>query len=177
MYRLTRRRVRPDRMKSKDICTTPSLPRRIIAQVRGHWKSLGTIFFLEMLSTPLSLLGPLGIKIAIDNVLGAKPLPRLLQIILPLSVQHAPNRLLIAAVAVQICVALVINAHSFCTYQFKIRSGEQIVLNFRSRVFRHLLGLPLSYHDSKGSADSAFRVQDDADALKSITIEGVLFLR
>jgi len=144
--------------------------------MRGQWRSISVIFALEMLSTPLSLLAPIGIKIAIDNVLGGKPLPHILRAALPASFLQSSERLLMVAVAVQIGVALLIQARWFCSYLLKIHAGERMLLNFRSRVYAHALALPLGYHDERGSADSAFRIQDDASALRTITIDGALFL-
>lgn len=152
------------------------LIQRITEQIRSQRVALAGVFFLELFSTPLALLSPVGIKIAVDNVIGGKPVPRVLQVLLPAEVLRSPRQLLVAAVAIQIAVVLLIQTHWFCSYLLKIRSGGHMVLNFRSRMFRHLQLLPLGYHDVRGSADSAFRVQDDAAALRSITIDGALFL-
>lgn len=160
----------------------PGVPRenglisRIVPQIRGQGWALSAVFVLELLSTPLSLLSPVGIKIAVDNVIGGKPVPHVLRVFLPESIVGSPDRLLFAAVAIQIVVVLLTQAHWLCNYLLKIRSGGHMLLNFRSRLFRHLQLLPLGYHDVRGSTDSAFRVQDDAAALRSITIDGALFL-
>jgi ATP-binding cassette subfamily B protein len=149
---------------------------RVVPQIRGQGWALSAVFVLELLSTPLSLLSPVGIKIAIDNVIGGKPVPHALRVLVPDSFVGSPKRLLFAAVAIQILVVLLTQAHWLCNYLLKIRSGGHMLLNFRSRLFCHLQLLPLGYHDVNGSADSAFRVQDDAAALRSITIDGALFL-
>lgn len=157
-------------------CSKGHLIQRIAAQIRQQSWSLSTVLLLELLSTPLSLLSPVGIKIAVDNVIGGKPVPHVLQVLLPSGLLRPPGRLLLAAVAIQILVVVVAQTHWLCNYLLKIRCGGHMVLGFRSRLFRHLQLLPLSYHDVQGSADSAFRVQDDAAALRSITIDGALFL-
>ena len=154
----------------------PGLTLRISKQIDGQWRRVVLVFVLEMLSTPLALLSPIGIKIAIDNVVGRKPVPHLMKVLLPASFLAPQNHLLLAAIAIQIGIVLLIQAHWFCSYLMKIRSGEEMLLDFRSRLFRHLQRLPLGYHDSRGSADASFRLQQDAAALKSITIDGVLFL-
>lgn len=153
-----------------------SLASRVLAQINGQWGSLSVVFLLEMLSTPLSLLAPIGIKIAVDNVIGGKPLPHYLVRAVPGSFLRPSNHLLMLAIALQIGVALLMQLHWYCNYLLKIQSGERMLLAFRTRVFDHVQRLPLSYHDRQGSADSVFRVQDDAAALKSITIDGALFL-
>jgi ATP-binding cassette subfamily B protein len=152
------------------------LATRVLAQIKGQWRLLSLVFLLEMLSTPLSLLAPIGIKIAIDNVIGGKPLPHFVSAAIPAVFLRPSSHLLIFAIALQISVALLIQLHWCSNYLLKIQSGERMLLNFRARLFGHLQHLPLDHHDQQGSADSVFRVQNDAAALKGITIDGALFL-
>lgn len=149
---------------------------RVFRHIKGQWRSLSVVFLLEMLSTPLSLLAPIGVKIAVDNVIGGKPLPHFVIEAVPRSFLGPTSHLLVFAIALQIAIALLVQLHWYCNYLLKIQSGERMLLNFRSGLFGHLQRLPLSYHDLRGSADSVFRLQDDAAALKSITIDGALFL-
>lgn len=150
--------------------------REILGQIRVFAKSLSVVLALEILSTPLSLLAPLAVKIAVDSVVGSKPVPHFLRAILPEMVVDSPARLLVIVCVLQVLVVLLIQLHGFGNYMFKLRLGDRMVLNFRRNLFRHLQHLPLNYHDTRGTADSVFRVQDDAPALKSITIDGAIFL-
>jgi ATP-binding cassette subfamily B protein len=154
----------------------PALYRRVINQTKSQWAPLTAIFSLELLSTPLSLLAPVGIKIAVDSVVGSQPVPKLVQAFLPSATLHSPKKLLIAAAVLQVLVVLLIQLHGFCNYILKTKSGERMILDFRTVLFRHLQRLPLHYHDVRGAADSSFRVQDEAPSIKSITIDGALFL-
>jgi ATP-binding cassette subfamily B protein len=154
----------------------PALYRRVINQTKCQWAPLTAIFALELLSTPLSLLAPVGIKIAVDSVVGSQPVPKFVQAFLPSTTLHSPKKLLIAAAVLQVLVVLLIQLHGFCNYILKTKSGERMILDFRTVLFRHLQRLPLTYHDVRGAADSSFRVQDEAPAIKSITIDGALFL-
>ena len=47
------------------------------------------------------------------------------------------------------------------------------MLEFRSRLFRHVQRLSLSYHDTRGTADSTYRIQYDAPAIPNIVIDGL----
>jgi ATP-binding cassette, subfamily B, bacterial len=152
------------------------LCRRILGQVRSERPSLAVIFLLELFGTPLSLLAPVGVKIAIDNVIGDQPLSSFLKRVIPAGIQQSPKQLLIAAAALQVFVVLLIQLHTFCSYILKTKTGERLVLDFRAALFRHLQRLPLAYHDTCGTPDSTFRVQDEAPAIKSVTIDGALFL-
>jgi ATP-binding cassette subfamily B protein len=154
----------------------PALYRRVINQTKSQWAPLTAIFALELLSTPLSLLAPVGIKVAVDSVVGSQPVPKLVQLFLHSATLHSPKKLLMAAAILQVLVVLLIQLHGFCNYILKTKSGERMILDFRTVLFRHLQRLPLTYHDVRGAADSSFRVQDEAPAIKSITIDGALFL-
>ena len=150
--------------------------RNVFTQTHGQSFALAAIFLLELLSTPLALLAPVGVKIAVDSVVGTQPVPPFLQRVLPVAILSSHKDLLIVAATLQILVVLLIQLHGFCNYILKMRSGERMVLGFRTALFRHIQRLPLGYHDKQGTSESNFRVQDDAPAIKSITVDGALFL-
>jgi ATP-binding cassette subfamily B protein len=54
----------------------------------------------------------------------------------------------------------------------QLYTGEKLVLRFRCRLFGYLQRLSLSYHDTKGTADSLYRLQHDAPAVQYVTIQG-----
>ncbi len=153
-----------------------SIWRGVLEQTRGHRSWLTLILALELISTPLSLLSPLGIKIAVDCVIGGQPLPHYLSAALPGSLLHSPARLLMVAAGLQLIVVLLTQSHGFFAYMLKLISGQRLILQLRTRLFQHLQHLPLDYHDHRGTVDSSFRVQHDAPAIKSITVDGALFL-
>ena len=41
-------------------------------------------------------------------------------------------------------------------------AGQKLAQDFRGILFRHVQRLSLSYHDMRGTADSAYRIQYDA---------------
>jgi len=49
--------------------------RRLLHHTRPYWPHITGIFLIDLLATPLSLLGPIPLKIAVDTVLGSDPLP------------------------------------------------------------------------------------------------------
>ena len=53
------------------------------------------------------------------------------------------------------------------------RTGERLTLDFRGRLFRHVQRLSLSFHDTRGSHDSIYRIQYDAEAMQHI-VESVI---
>src|SRR5687767_5009169 len=80
--------------------------RRLLQQARPYWLHISGILLLSMCATPLALLVPLPLKIAVDSVLGDLPLPAFLNALLPVTQTH--NRemaiLLIAALVVGIAL-------------------------------------------------------------------------
>src|SRR5207245_10345181 len=53
-------------------------------------------------------------------------------------------------------------------------TGEKLLRGFRAQLFRHVQRLSFSYHDSKGTADSTYRIQYDAASVQNIVVEGVV---
>ena len=104
---------------------------KVLAQLKREWGGLATILALELLSMPLALLGPVGIKIAIDNAISGKPVPQILQLLLPHRFLQSTADVLLVAVFLQIGVVLLIQARWFCSYLLKIRCGERMVIGSR----------------------------------------------
>src|SRR5881409_1750306 len=83
-----------------------SLHWRLAQQARPYWPHLTGIFLLSLLSSPLSLLGPLPLKIAVDSVIGSHPLPHVIAPLVPEAIAHSPAVLLAIAVGLLVAVAL-----------------------------------------------------------------------
>ena len=56
---------------------------RLFRWARPYWTHLVGLFLLSLLATPLALLVPLPLKIALDSGLGSKPLPHLIRSFVP----------------------------------------------------------------------------------------------
>ena len=150
-----------------------ALYRRLVRQVAPSWRLVGGVFLVGLLASPLALLSPLPLKIAVDTVLGTQPLPHALDGLLPEGARSTSALLvLVAALAVVITVAsqLQVAAQKYLT----VLAGERLQLDFRARIFRHLQRMSLSYHDTIGTADSVYRIQQDAPAIRSIVIDGFI---
>jgi len=55
------------------------LYRRLLQEARPYWFHLAGLFGLGLLASPVALLTPVPLKIAVDSVLGGHPLPVFLQ--------------------------------------------------------------------------------------------------
>ena len=151
-----------------------SLHRRLVRQARPYWPHLSGIFLLSFLSTPFALLSPLPLKIAVDSVLDNHPLPRFLNDWLPSGLTQSPNGLLVLAVVLLVGVAVLTQLRDFANALLTAYAGEQLLRGFRAQLFRHVQRLSFSYHDTRGTADSSFRIQNDAVSVQKIIVDGVV---
>jgi ATP-binding cassette subfamily B protein len=147
---------------------------RILKEARAYWPHLGGIFLLGLIAAPLALLLPVPLKIAVDSVIGDRPLPAVVAFFLPDSIAHSPGTFLVLAVVLQILVVLFIHLNTAATYVFQTHTGERMTLYFRERLFSHLQRLSFMFHDKRGTADSIYRIQYDAPSIQYITIFGVI---
>jgi ATP-binding cassette, subfamily B, bacterial len=146
--------------------------RRLARYVRPYWPSVLGILLLQLVSAPIALLGPLPLKIAVDTVLGSRPLPGWLQAILPASLHLSPTSLLVLAAGLMLATALIDAAQGFAGDLLQTYTGARLSQDFRSRLFRHVQNLSLAFHDTRGAADSTYRIQYDAPAIQKIVIDG-----
>jgi ATP-binding cassette subfamily B protein len=147
---------------------------RLLALARPYGKALAGLLLLDLLTSLSVLLTPLPLKIAIDSVVGSRPLPALLDRVLPDAVTTSDTTLLVLAVSLLLAVALLSNLLALTTNLLRACVGERLVLGFRAALFRHAQRLSLSYHDVVGTADATYRIQKDAGSLKDLLIDGVL---
>jgi ATP-binding cassette subfamily B protein len=147
---------------------------RLLEQARPYWPHIGAIFVLGLLSTPLGLLIPLPLKIAVDSVLGSAPLPEFLRPFVPEAVTATPFRLLALVAALQVLIVLLVRLQSLAKVLLSTWTGERLTLAFRGRLFDHIQRLSLGFHDSRGTADSTYRIQYDAPAIQRVAIDGLI---
>jgi ATP-binding cassette subfamily B protein len=129
---------------------------------------------LGLLSGPLGLLAPLPLKIVVDSALGSHPLPGFLRWVLPAGTPASASTVVVIAILLLLVVALIGQLLSIGSSLLRAYTGERMVLAFRAKLFRHVQRLSISYHDTQGTADSVFRVQTDAAALRYVIFDGIL---
>src|SRR5918911_649250 len=86
--------------------TDRTLYRRLLRQARPYWLHIIGIFLLSLLSSPLALLTPLPLKIAVDSVIGSHPLPRLLDALMPAAVTGSKSAVLLTAAGLLVTITL-----------------------------------------------------------------------
>jgi ATP-binding cassette subfamily B protein len=151
-----------------------SLYRRLLSRVRPYALAIAGIFGLGLLASPLALLAPLPLKIVVDSVLGSHPLPAFLQALVPDAVLESTGALLAFAVGLLVATALLGHVRELASTLLCTWTGEKLVLSFRSELFRCVQRLSFSANDSRGTADSLYRIQYDAPAIQQVAIDGVI---
>ncbi len=144
---------------------------RLLREVRPHWPRIGALLLLGMLSTPIALLVPLPLKIAIDNIIGSEPLPRWLTR-LGASLQSSEAKLALATGLILV-IAVLDHLQRLGLSVLGTWTGECLALDFRAKLFRHVQRLSLAYHDRIGTADSTYRIHWDAAAIQWVAIQGI----
>lgn len=129
---------------------------------------------MGMLATPLMLLAPLPLKIAVDSVVGSSPIPGFLEPLTPDWLSESTIRLLFLAAGLQVLVVLLSQLHELVGHVLRARAGEGLMLDFRAALFRHVQRLSLLFHDTRGMGDLLYRIQYDAPAIRDITINSVI---
>lgn len=147
--------------------------RRLLQQARPLALALTAMFVLKVLAAPLALLTPLPLKMAVDHVIGNEPLPWVLDVVLPESVEVSKSAMLIAAVGLVILITVMMQAHNIASYVGESYLSKKLVLEFRARLFSHAQRLSLLYHDRKGTGDSLYRIQYDAPAIEWILVHSI----
>src|SRR5207249_503897 len=92
----------------------------------------------------------------------------------PTAATRSPATLLAVAIGLLIAVAALAQVQGLANKFMQAYVGERLVLAFRTKLVQHAQRLSLSYHDSKGSADSLYRINQDAAVIDKIMVEGII---
>jgi ATP-binding cassette, subfamily B, bacterial len=147
---------------------------RLLTETKPLWLATGGYFLLGLLEVPLALLLPLPLKIEVDSVLGSHPLPAFLTTLIPPGSQHSITFLLIFPAVLLIAIAFLTQLQALTKMVLYTYIGEKLVLRFRAKLFLQMERLSLSYHDRRGSSESVYRLQNDASALSSVVLDGLV---
>ena len=149
------------------------MTQRLLVQARPYWGHVAAIFALSLLATPIALVTPLPLKLAVDSALGSEPLPGWIAPLVPDALERSPAAVLVLAAAMILGVAILTQLQRASTSVLRTWTGEKLVLAFRALLFRHVQRISLSYHDRRGTADSTYRIQYDAVSVPNLVIDGI----
>ena len=148
--------------------------RRLADLARSNWLHLSGILFLSFLSTPLSLLMPLPLKIAVDSVLGSQALPNWLRAITPAAFVGSKRDELFIAGGFLLGIAVLASLQSLSSWLLQTYTGEKLVHELRGQLLWHVQRVSLAFHDRRGPSDTSYRIQHDAPAVQNILVQGLV---
>jgi ATP-binding cassette, subfamily B, bacterial len=154
--------------------TTAGTFRRVLGEARPFWPHIGGLFVVSAIGSGLTLLVPVPLKIAVDSVLGSSPVPGFFASVLPAGFTASDSGLLLTTAVLFLAIAVLIQMVEVSVLMLSTYTGERLVLGFRSRLFRHVQRLSLTYHDLRGTTDSTYRIQWDARAIQYIAVDGLV---
>lgn len=153
------------------------LMRRLFGEVRRYWPGVLVVLIIEATATPLALLAPVPLKVAVDSVIGHQQLPGFLAALLPNQVQRSSGLLLASVALLQVAVLLLVHAQGAAAEVASTITGERLTLSFRARLFQHAQRLSLAFHDTRGTADTIYRIEYDAPSIRYLIFgDGVSLL-
>ena len=153
---------------------TLRLYRQLLLEARPYWPRILLLAFINLLATPIALLTPVPLKIAVDSIAGSAPLPGFFRAIVPDALEMSVIGLVVFTGAMMVFIAVLDELQSFAAWLLETYTGERLVLDFRAKLFGHIQRLSLSYHDTQGTADSLYRLQYDAQSIQNISVNGVM---
>src|SRR5436305_10214213 len=102
--------------------------KRLFELARPSYPHLAGILLLGMVSVPLSMLMPLPLKIAVDSVIGNRPLPSMIQRFVPAG---STGTNLAVVVILLLGLAVVSNVQTLASWLLQTYTGERLVFELR----------------------------------------------
>ena len=142
---------------------------RLLRRARPYWPHIASVFLLGLLATPLALLAPVPLENVVDGVLGGRPPPGVFGNIVPAGA--SPEALLLMAVALLVVIAVATQLQQLATDLLQTWTGERLVMDFRSELFRHVQRL-LRLVVTGGEPATRCPDQYDAASIQYVAIDG-----
>lgn len=137
------------------------------------WALLG-LLVISLFAVPITLITPVPVKLLVDSVLASQPLPGYLAVFIPVGTQLSKNTVLYLAVGLIVGVAFLTYLQNLVNVWSSSKIGNRMTLDVRDRLFRQMQRLSITYHDTMGAADSAYRTLNDAPMLRSFGIDSII---
>jgi ATP-binding cassette, subfamily B, bacterial len=146
--------------------------RRAFADLRPYRWPIAILVVISLIAVPMTLVFPLPIKLLVDNVLSSQPLPGYLTVFV--GSQASKSLVLALAIGILLGAAVLTYLQNLLNVWYSNKVGNRMTLDVRERLFRQMQRLSVSYHDTMGAADSAYRTLNDAPMLRSFGIDSMI---
>src|SRR4051812_11210840 len=108
------------------------LVRRLVQHTQPCWGGIVGLLALGLISTPIALLSPLPLRIAVDSAIGSAPLPRWLQPLLPSAIPRSAAGVLGLAGGLVLILALLTQVQELAAGVLRTSISERLILHFRT---------------------------------------------
>ncbi|HXI88586.1 MAG TPA: ABC transporter ATP-binding protein [Blastocatellia bacterium] len=142
--------------------------------LRPHWKALSVAFVAVIVEGLADLFEPWPIKIVLDYVLGARPLPGWMGSFVGATFGKDRWATLHFAATATLVVAALGAIASYVENILTTQIGQWVMRDLRQTLYRHIHALSLSYYDRHKTGDLISRVTDDVDAIQSFVSSSLL---
>jgi len=142
--------------------------------LRPHRKELVLATLAALGDGIAGLLGPVPLKVVLDNILDKKPPGSWLQKFI-LSVAGTDKLAAVKFAAAAVMAIAIFGA--LCAYAEKLLSttvGQWVMHDLRQRLYFHIQRLSLAYHDQKRTGDLVSTVTSDIDSIQSFISSNLL---
>jgi ATP-binding cassette subfamily B protein len=154
--------------------TDLAIVRRLARLAKPYRARIAGYLLVSLLASPLGLLAPVPLKITVDSVIGSHPVPPFLAKLAPTAWVQRQAAILWLAIFLVFAVALLDRLQQLGGTLLSAYTGEGLLRDFRSQLFRHAERLSVSYHDMHGTADTLYRVQTDASSIQYLFMDGLV---
>jgi ATP-binding cassette, subfamily B, bacterial len=146
--------------------------KRAFADLRPYRWPIFVLVVISLIAVPVTLVTPLPIKLLVDNVLSSQPLPGYLTVFV--GSQASKTLVLALAIGILLGAAVLTYLQNLVNVWYSNKVGNRMTLDVRARLFRQMQRLSISYHDTMGAADSAYRTLNDAPMLQSFGVGSMI---
>lgn len=163
----------PARLRPEALDPAMPLLRWTLAFIGPYWKPITLLAALSLAEVALATLAPWPLKLVVDNVLGAQPLPSWMSPVLPEWLTGHRGWLLVAIVSAGLLMQLSNLVISLFSTQVQVETGQHMVLELRATLFAHLQSLALRHHVSTNTGDAVYRLESDAYSIENLVLSGL----
>jgi ATP-binding cassette, subfamily B, bacterial len=144
---------------------------RLLRYAYPHWRGLSLMLLAMLGDVGVNLLRPWPLKILIDNVIDAHPIPHWLAVLPGADTRQG---LLVWVVAAEVLLYLAGTVTSAAATFFSLKLGQRMTWSFAEDLFRHLQRLSLRFHSRRAAGDLIERVTTDCYSIDTLVTGAVL---
>ena len=134
--------------------------RTFAPDLRLHRRTMAAAYLFRLLSVAAAVVSPWPLKVIIDNVIAARPLPRALH---GVGAGMSPAALVLWLTALFVCAAIIGAVTNALEKNLSARVRERLTLSLRDRLLAHLQTLPPTFRTNNRSGELVLRLVDDSD--------------